>query len=223
MIEKINCLLYDLNMEIKNEIDWLEWRKSGIGGSDCAAILGLSPYMTNVELWEQKVLGKKKSMKGKEFVLQRGHDFEPLIIKMFALEHPEFEVTSQKYDLFVHPEYGFILGSTDARLKLIYTGESGILEIKYVQIGNSQQKLNWQDGIPQYYYCQILHYLACSGLTFAILKARFNQNGFFYEKEYRFERAEHQESIDLLIQKEVEFWNKYVLTGIKPPLVLPQI
>jgi putative phage-type endonuclease len=211
-------------MKINNQNDSLTWRESGIGGSDCASILGLSPYKTNVELWVEKCLGTKKSMKGKESVLQRGHDFEPLIIQMFALEHPQFEVTSSPYDLFVHPEYSFLLGSTDARLKLILSGKLGVLEIKYVQIQNAQQRLIWTDSIPDYYYCQILHYLACSGLEFAILKARFNNNNdYFYEKEWLFEKSDHQESIDHLISKEVEFWNKYVLTGIRPPLALPSI
>lgn len=31
--------------------DWLEVRKSGIGGSDAAAAVGLSPYMSPLELW----------------------------------------------------------------------------------------------------------------------------------------------------------------------------
>ncbi|SUA78206.1 putative phage-type endonuclease [Pandoraea pnomenusa] len=31
--------------------DWLEVRKNGIGGSDAAAAVGLSPYMSPLELW----------------------------------------------------------------------------------------------------------------------------------------------------------------------------
>ena len=33
---------------------WLTERKSGIGGSEAAIIMGKSPYMTNAELWEIK-------------------------------------------------------------------------------------------------------------------------------------------------------------------------
>lgn len=212
-------------MEIKNELAWHMWRNTGIGGSDCSAILGLNPYMTNVELWENKCLGKKKSMKGKEKVLDRGKKYEPLIIEMYRLDHPEYYIISNPFDLFVHPKYDFILGSTDGRVKIVETGQQGILEIKKVQIENSQQKLHWKDGVPQYHYCQCLHYLACSGLEFVILKARFNQGSYVWENEYRFNRDDHQVSIDIdfLIQKEVYFWENYVLTGIRPPLVLPEI
>ena len=37
-----------------NREQWLEERKKGIGGSDVACILGMSPYKTNVALWEEK-------------------------------------------------------------------------------------------------------------------------------------------------------------------------
>ena len=38
---------------------WLQERKKGIGGSDAAAVLGLNPYMTNVDLWKIKT-GRKE-------------------------------------------------------------------------------------------------------------------------------------------------------------------
>ena len=33
---------------------WLEERKTGIGGSDASAIVGLNPYSDNIKLWEIK-------------------------------------------------------------------------------------------------------------------------------------------------------------------------
>ena len=38
----------------ENREKWLEARKNHIGGSDASACLGLNPYKTNVELWEEK-------------------------------------------------------------------------------------------------------------------------------------------------------------------------
>lgn len=34
--------------------DWLQWRKRGIGGSDVAAIAGLSKYKSPVGVWLDK-------------------------------------------------------------------------------------------------------------------------------------------------------------------------
>lgn len=38
-----------------NSPEWLAFRRKGIGASDAAAVLGLSKWTTNVELWEEKV------------------------------------------------------------------------------------------------------------------------------------------------------------------------
>ena len=37
-----------------NREEWLQARRRGIGGSDAAAVLGLSPWKSNVRLWEEK-------------------------------------------------------------------------------------------------------------------------------------------------------------------------
>ena len=37
------------------EDEWLEWRRRGIGGSDAAAILGVSPFATARDLYYDKL------------------------------------------------------------------------------------------------------------------------------------------------------------------------
>jgi len=39
--------------------DWLIWRNCGLGGSDAPAIMGVSPWATPYQKWEEKVFGKK--------------------------------------------------------------------------------------------------------------------------------------------------------------------
>ena len=34
--------------------EWLDERKKSIGGSDAAACIGMNPWKTNVQLWEEK-------------------------------------------------------------------------------------------------------------------------------------------------------------------------
>lgn len=40
---------------------WLSWRREGIGGSDAPAIMGVSPWSTPYQKWEEKVLGSTQS------------------------------------------------------------------------------------------------------------------------------------------------------------------
>ena len=71
--------------------EWLG-NRSGIGGSDASAVLGLNPYKSNTELWEEKT-GKRvpEDISHKDYV-QYGHDAEPLLRKLFALDYPEYKV-----------------------------------------------------------------------------------------------------------------------------------
>jgi len=45
---------------LKDRSEWLENRKSGIGGSEISAVIGCNPYLDNVALWELKT-GRKQA------------------------------------------------------------------------------------------------------------------------------------------------------------------
>ena len=45
---------------LKDRKEWLECR-TRIGGSDASAIVGMNPYKSNVELWEEKTGRDRKS------------------------------------------------------------------------------------------------------------------------------------------------------------------
>lgn len=43
--------------------EWLDWRQNGIGASDISVIMGLNPYKTPFQLWEEKCgFGKEKKL-----------------------------------------------------------------------------------------------------------------------------------------------------------------
>ena len=63
----------------KDRAEWLEARKDGLGASDAAALLGLSPWKTNVQLWEEKCgLVIPEDIGDKPYV-RYGNDAEPLL------------------------------------------------------------------------------------------------------------------------------------------------
>lgn len=55
--------------------EWLAFRKNHLGSSDTPVVLGVSPYTTRMELYEDKVFGSKKSQSSS---MRRGHDLEPI-------------------------------------------------------------------------------------------------------------------------------------------------
>ena len=77
----------------KNHKEWLKNRTYGIGGSDASAIVGMNPYKTNIELFEEKT-GRRipEDISQKPYV-QYGTRAEPLIRELFRLDYPEYQVS----------------------------------------------------------------------------------------------------------------------------------
>ena len=46
--------------------DWLEHRKSGIGGSDASVVCGINRYKSPVELWMEKRISSHRRRPGKQ-------------------------------------------------------------------------------------------------------------------------------------------------------------
>lgn len=56
-------------MLVDNRTDWLKARRKGIGGSDAASVLGISPWKSNVQLWEEKTgIAEPEDISDKEVV-----------------------------------------------------------------------------------------------------------------------------------------------------------
>ena len=44
-----------IKVPLSSHEEWLDWRRGGIGSSDAAAIVGVSPYATPLQIWNEKV------------------------------------------------------------------------------------------------------------------------------------------------------------------------
>lgn len=201
---------------------WLEIRKNGIGGSDCSAVFGLNPYISNVKLWEIKTGRKAADDLSQKSCVSFGKEAEAKLIKRFAEENKEkYFVSHKEYDMVFSKKYDFMFGTLDGVLIDKDTGEKGILEIKTCSV-NKYNKPKWEGGrIPDNYYCQVLHYMAVTGYKFAVLYVMFY--GFFdyksFKKYFFFRDTKKEEEIKYLEEKESDFWNNYVLKDKKPDLL----
>jgi len=153
---------------------WLEERKKGIGGSDAATILGKNPYKTNADLWEEKTGRKEAEDISDKSYVKYGTEMEPILRQSFQIKHPEYMVLHEEYKIIRHPQYPFLFASLDGELVEMATGEMGVLEIKTSNLKSNAQKEKWKDGIPDNYFCQVLHYLNVTGYSFVRLFAELN-------------------------------------------------
>lgn len=205
--------------------EWLQARKNHIGGSDASACVGVNPYKSNVQLWEEKSgLRIPEDISKKDYVIY-GTKAEDYLRGLFSLDFPEYQVFYEDNNMFLNSDYPWMHASLDGEL-VDQAGRKGILEIKTTNLMQSMQKEKWQNQIPDNYFCQVLHYLAVTGYEFAVLKAQLKSEWGgelrITTKHYFIERKDVEEDIKYLVDAEKRFW-KCVESGRRPDLILPAI
>ena len=205
--------------------EWLQARNNRIGGSDAAAIIGLNPYMSNVDLWEIKTGRRQQEDISEKPYVKYGTEAEKYLRELFKLAHPEYTVFYEENNMFLNDVYPWAHASLDGWLSR-EDGSHGIWECKTTNILNSHQKEKWDNRIPDNYYCQILHYLMVTEFQFVVLKSQlkydYGDDVMCVTKEYRIERTEVEQDIQYLVEKEKEFW-EFVREDRKPALILPKL
>ncbi len=193
-----------------SEEDWLGYRRQGIGGSDVAAIMGVSPFATLRDLYNDKcgnpdVIQTEDNWVAKEV----GHRLEDLVAKFFAYKTGYKVFAVRK--LFRHPFHSFMQANVDFFVELP-DGSIAILECKTTNY-NSKEK--WNDGaVPVNYEWQCRHYMAVMNLSCAYIACLYGNN----ENEFVYRRIDRDEVIEAdMIEMEAHFWNEYVLGRIEPP------
>ena len=211
--------------DFPDESAWFSGRLNGIGGSDASAVVGMNPYKTNIELFEEKT-GRRipEDISEKPYVIY-GKRAEEHIRELFRLDYPEYQVEHHEFRILQSLSYPFMQASLDGELT-DREGRRGILEIKTTNILQSMQYEKWKDRIPDNYYIQVLHYLLVTGFAFVVLRAHlissWGQDKRTTVRHYFIERSEVEEDLKMLLQEEIKFW-QYVESGRKPPLLLPEL
>ena len=87
----------------------------------------------------------------------------------------------------------------------------GILEIKSSTPTKGKWS-EWESGVPQYYYVQILSQFLATEYNFAYLfAALFAMNGSIILREYEFYREECKGDMEMLLSQATTFWNDCVI------------
>ena len=207
--------------------EWIEARKTGLGASDAGTIIGANRWKTNLDLFREKTGLKEAEDISEKPHVKLGHDAEPLIRALFAMENPQYEVEYESpFKMIFNDEHSFIFCTPDGELVERFTRRKGILEIKTTEIRNPAQWKEWDGRIPDTYYAQICHQLLATGWDFAILKVRirYHKDGELRiaERQYNIEREEAKEDIEYLLAAEIDFWD-HIQSETLPDLKLPSI
>ena len=186
--------------------DWLMVRRSGIGGSDAAAALGLSPWKSALELWQEKVSGQSQPHKENEAMIW-GRIMEPVITREFVRRTGLTVIPMRS--MLQATNWPWMLADLDGLVEDPQRG-TGVFEVK---TASAFKMSEWDDNrCPDAYQLQVQHYLEVTGLSYAVIVVLIGGNKLQWITVDR-----DDELIASLVQLEKRFW-QHVLTQSPPPV-----
>jgi putative phage-type endonuclease len=187
--------------------EWQTARFSGLGGSDAAAVLGLNPFKTPLDVYTEKVDKVYSDIEDIPRV-QAGIRLESAVADWWSQENG-FKIQNDNKIRF-HKKYPFLLANIDRIIVGNGNGRgTGILEVKCTS--SFAQKQWADDGLPFQTYCQIQHYFNVTGHKWgavAVLIDGFDLQSIDVEPDKEF--------IELMTDKLCYFWTQNVVKRIPP-------
>lgn len=185
--------------------DWLEARKSGIGGSDIGAIVGLNPYSSPLKVWLDK---KGLSEPDDETLRMRlGRRLEPVIAAEYELATGHKVTLSD--ELFVHEKFPWALGTPDG-----FTDQDDIFEAK---APGWRQAHRWgaegTDEIPDEYLCQVTWYTGITKRRAARTAALFGN-----EELRKYDIPFNADLFGTLLEAGAKFWKDNMEGNVEPAI-----
>ena len=191
--------------------DWLAQRQlMGVGGSESAAILGLSPYSCSAQVFYEKLGFASKRNTSLAMII--GNEDEDKIARLWSFYDPNIGVESipvnyQHNQIVRKPlklariirnaDYPYLFANPD---RLFKNGKNrAILEIKTINHWEAQK---WESGVPIHYIIQIQHYMLVCKVKYAelaILESNSKIDVIPFEAS--------NEIQDRIIEKCSAFWN----------------
>jgi len=185
---------------------WLGARKTGIGGSDAAALLGVSKWKTPLDVYLSKITD---DVQEETPAMHWGHCLEPIVRDEYITQTGA-SVLVEPTTIYRHPEYPWMIGSLDG-MATLPNQERRILEVK-----TSRSDDGWgnpgTDEIPVAYIAQVQHYMAITGAPCADVAVLIGGSDFRLYHVPADADIQH-----LLIETEQHFWHEHVVPHNPPP------
>lgn len=187
--------------------EWLRERKNYLGGTDLAAICGLSPYRTALDVYLDKT--SDDIAENTNSAMRWGSLLEDVIAKAYS-EDTGYDVTIEPNTIY-HPSIKFLGANIDRWAN----NKTHILECKTAGFTKSKE---WGDSgtdqIPESYLIQVAYYAAIcnvSKIDIAVLIGGQDFRIYTYLKNNNLE--------DKLIKIACNFWYNHVEKKIAPKCV----
>lgn len=161
------------NLNNVTEEEWLKLRTTGIGGSDCSAIMGCSPFTTKYDLFMQKTGHTPVEEFSDQMILDAGHKLENLVAQAYLFimnrdaegkeDAPKCRLISKKV-MYQHPLHPVMQADVDRFIELTHPDGSKELKILEIKTTSNYNTDKWfKDGeeiVPPEYELQGRHYMS---------------------------------------------------------------
>lgn len=179
----------------------VEARRLGIGGSDVAAILGLSPWATPLDVYLSK-LGELPPITETP-AMHWGSVLEPVILDEF--QRQTGKQVARSLPMTRHADHPHMIANVDGM-----TSDGGVVEAKTARSDKDWGEIGSAE-IPVYYQTQVAHYLAVTGARIAYVPVLIGAS------DFRIYQVDRDESfIADLIDAERSFWHEHVIARVPP-------
>ena len=170
--------------------EWLELRKNHIGASDAPVIMGVSPWRTPYQLWQEKLgLGTAQA---ENSAMRYGKEMEETARRTYE----SYTGNLVSPEIVFHPEKKFMMASLDG----LSLDRSIAVEIKTSNADDHE--LAKKGKIPEKYFPQVQHQLACLNLNLLHYFSYRSGEGVIVEVE------RDEAFIQRLYLEEGNFWDK---------------
>jgi putative phage-type endonuclease len=200
-------------LEWKDKGNWLEIRKTGIGGSDIGAICGYNKYKTPLDVWLDK-MGQSLPVIENEN-MEWGIELERNIIRKFCQKtgyRSHSPVRINIGDIYQSKENLWALANVDGLVaedkRQPFPDYLGVLECKYAP----SLKIVRND-LPKHYILQLQWYLYVTGLPTGWLAILSVSHGTHFMIE---EIKRNDKLIESMLKIGQNFWEEYVVKKIPP-------
>lgn len=180
-------------------------RSGFIGGSDAAGVLGKSRWATPLSVWAEKT-GQYIKPEVDSEALELGRELEDYVAKRF--ERKTGKTAARSGGTFFHPDHNFLGANVDR----LIVGEDAGLECKTASAWKSKE---WEgEEIPQEYILQCYHYMMVTGRKKWYLAVLIGNQDFKIR-----ELAWEDSLIKNMREREVDFWERFVIPKVMPSQV----
>jgi putative phage-type endonuclease len=179
---------------------WLEERRKGIGASDVAAIMGISPWKTAFQVYQEK-RKEAKDWQGSE-ATDWGSRMEPAIRQWYSDQTGRSVRLPDK--VMFSTQYPFMLATLDG-----FTDDGRIVEIKTARSSHGWGEPGTNE-IPDYYALQVQHQMIITGFKVADVPVSIAGGS-----PVLYEVPEDPTIQQMIIEACIEFWKR--VTDGNPP------